>query len=312
MSSPAPYAVRRPSRSSFVTVRGLRHHVREWGDRSLATPQRPTAVLLHGWMDVGASYQFMVDELSGERHLVAFDWRGFGLSEHLGSDTYWFGDYIGDLDGVLDALGLDQPVDLVGHSMGGNIATVYAGLRPQRLRSLANLEGWGMPATKPQQAPDRFVKWLDELKRPPQLKDYASLDEVAQRMRRNNPRLTPERAHWVAAHWASEREGGRWALNADPAHKGSTPTLYRVEEILAIWDRITAPVLWAEGSINELALYWGAQYTREEFDARLAHIAHVRKVVIADAGHMVHHDQPRQLAQALEAFWAQPAARPGA
>ena len=302
-STTAPYAVRRTGRSSFVTVRGLRHHVREWGDRGLAAPHRPSVVLLHGWIDVGASYQFMVDELSEERHLVAFDWRGFGRSEHLAADTYWFGDYVGDLDGVLDALGLAEPVDLVGHSMGGNIATVYAGLRPQRLRTLANLEGWGMPATRPSQAPDRFVKWLDQIKQPPQLKDYASLDEVAQRMRRNNPRLTPERAQWVAARWASEREGGRWVLNADPAHKGSTPTLYRAEEILAIWDRVTAPTLWVEGSVNELALFWGAQYTREEFDARLAHIAHVRKVVIADAGHMVHHDQPGQLAQALEAFW---------
>lgn len=297
------YQPKRLASSRFLRVRELKYHVWEWGDSRLATPQRPTAVFLHGWMDTGASFQFVVDELRQNRHVLACDWRGFGLSEHLASDTYWFPDYLGDLDRLLDALALPHPVDLLGHSMGGNVATIYAGLRPQRLRSLVNLEGFGLPATQPDEAPARLIAWLDGLASAPQLRDYASLADVAARMQKNNPRLTVGRAHWLAAHWASQQAGGRWRLNADPAHKGSSPLLYRVEEVLACWDRITMPVLWMEGEIDEVSRYWGTHYPRSEFDARLNHLRDLRRTVVAAAGHMLHHDQPQIVARELEAFW---------
>ena len=96
------YTVRRPARSRFVTVRGLRHHLLEWGDARLATPDRPTLVMAHGWMDVGASFQFVVDELPTDRHVVAFDWRGFGLTDTPpATDTYYLTDSLADLDGTV-------------------------------------------------------------------------------------------------------------------------------------------------------------------------------------------------------------------
>ena len=109
-----------------------------------------------------------------DRHVVALDWRGFGLTEAPGADSYWFADYLGDLDAALDRLRPDAAVDLAGHSMGGNVVMIYAGVRPQRVRRLVNLEGFGMPETKPHQAPKRYAQWLDELKVQPQLRDYAS------------------------------------------------------------------------------------------------------------------------------------------
>ena len=116
----------------------------------MASADRPTLVMLHGWMDVGASFQFVVDALAGidgfERAIAAPDWRGFGLTEGPPVDSYWFPDYLGDLDALLDALSPHIPVDLAGHSMGGNAAMIYAGVRPQRVRRLVNLEGFGMPA----------------------------------------------------------------------------------------------------------------------------------------------------------------------
>ena len=76
------YRPRRIATSRFVAARGLTHHVLEWGAAALASPERPTLVMLHGWMDVAASFQFVVDALPSERHVVALDWRGFG-----GTDT---------------------------------------------------------------------------------------------------------------------------------------------------------------------------------------------------------------------------------
>jgi pimeloyl-ACP methyl ester carboxylesterase len=101
--------------------------------------------MVHGWMDVGASYQFVVDALTTDRWVVAPDWRGFGLTPSGGADSFWFPDYLADLDALLDLLSPDAPVDLVGHSMGGNVAMMYAGIRPERIRTLVNLEGFGLP-----------------------------------------------------------------------------------------------------------------------------------------------------------------------
>ena len=117
-------------------------------------------------MDVAASGQCVVDAMREDRHIIAPDWRGYGDTAWDGAapDSYWFPDYLGDLDALLDALAGEQPVDLVGHSMGGHVATLYAGARPQRIRRLVNLEGFGMPASPPEQAPKRYAQWLDEIR----------------------------------------------------------------------------------------------------------------------------------------------------
>ena len=300
----SPYAVRRPSRSLFLDVRGLRQHVLQWGDASLATPQRPPLFMVHGWMDVAASFQFVVDELPSDRLVFALDWRGFGLSESPAADSYWFPDYLGDLDAVLDALAPGRAVDLLGHSMGGNVVMIYAGVRPERVRRLVNLEGFGLPESRPHHAPKRYRQWLDELRTPMQLRPYDSLDAVAERLVKNNPRLPPERAAWLAAHWAERRDDGQWHILGDPAHKRVNPQLYRKDEVLECWKRITAPVLWVEGDLTDVAKWWGDRYSRAQFDERLAVVPAVERVMLKDCGHMLHLDQPQALAQAIERFLA--------
>ena len=304
----APYAERRCSRSEFVTVRGLKLHLRHWGDARLTRTDQPTLVLVHGWMDVAASFQFMVDALAADRHIVALDWRGFGLSEPSGADSYWFPDYLGDLDGVLDLLeargDIGPQIDLLGHSMGGNVVMFYAGVRPARIRRLINLEGFGLPPSEPTQAPKRYAKWLDELKQAEPLRRYASVEAVAARLCKTNPQLPAQRAAWLAPHWSRQAADGQWDILGDPAHKRTNPVLYRREEALACWSAISAPLLWVEGSRTDMSVYWGDRYTRSDFDARLAVVPAVERLVLQDAGHMLHHDQPEALAAAVERFLA--------
>jgi pimeloyl-ACP methyl ester carboxylesterase len=298
----SPYITRRRGRSRFVNVRGLRHHLLLWGDASLVVPQRPPLVMLHGWMDVAASFQFVVDALPTARYVIALDWRGFGLSDTPTADSYWFPDYLGDLDAVLDSLLPDQAIDLLGHSMGGNVAMIYAGVRPQRVRRLINLEGFGMPESKPQQAPRRYAQWLDELKHPMALRTYDSLEAVAQRLRKTNPLLLPERAAWLAPHWSRQRSDGAWEILGDPAHKRANPVLYQKAEVLECWKLIQAPLLWVEGDRTDVSKWWGNRYPRTDFDARLALVPDVQRQVLSPAGHMLHHDQPEALAARIEAF----------
>jgi pimeloyl-ACP methyl ester carboxylesterase len=302
------YRPRRSARSAFAELRGLRHHALLWGEPASVTPQRAPLVMLHGWMDVAASFQFVVDAFAHDRFVVAIDWRGFGLTESPpGSDSYWFPDYLGDLDAALDAaafgLAPGAPVDLLGHSMGGNVAMLYAGVRPQRVRRLVNLEGFGMPGTPPGQAPQRYAQWLDELRQPVALKTYDSVAAVAQRLRKNNPRLPADKAAWLAPHWSRERADGQWEILGDPAHKRVNPVLSRTEEAVACWQRIAAPLLWIEGDDTEVMRRWAGRYTRAEFEARLAAVAGpLERHALAPAGHMLHHDQPEALAAHVEAF----------
>lgn len=307
--TPSPaYTARRPWRSEFLALRGLRYHVLQWGDASLAAPSAPPLVMVHGWMDVAASYQFVVDALAAlpgpPRWVIAPDWRGFGLTDAPGADCYWFPDYLGDLDALLDALVPDGPIDLVGHSMGGNVVMSYAGVRPQRIRRLVNLEGFGMPATKPEQAAHRLAKWLDELKTPQQLRSYDSLDEVAERLRKNNPLLPADKAAWLAPHWSRRGDDGRFHILGDPAHKRINPVLYRVDEHIATWQQITAPLMWVEGDQTDIQKWWGHRYSHAEFHARLAHVKGVRQKRLSPCGHMLHHDQPEALAALLADFLA--------
>ena len=256
--------------------------------------------MLHGWMDVSASFQFVVDALSREWHVLAPDWRGFGLTEWTGADSYWYPDYFADLDAILAHFEPQAGANIVGHSMGGNLMCVYAGVRPERVRRFVNLEGIGMPDNVPAQAPKRYGQWLDELREKPRLRDYASFGELAARLREKNRRLTAERADFLARHWGGEQADGRVALRSDPRHKTVNPVLYRSEEVEACMRRITAPTLWVQGGDTDLPTRF--RLSAEVIERRKACIANVTDLVIEDAAHMLHHDQPEQVAEAIERF----------
>lgn len=291
------------SRSEFITLRSLRYHVRQWGREGA-----PALFLLHGWMDVAASFQFLVDALEGDWHVIAPDWRGFGETAWpttgAGTDTYWFPDYLADLELLLEHYQPAGAVNLVGHSLGANIACLYAGVRPARVRKVVDLEGFGMTATRPSQAPGRYARWLDELREPPALKTYDSLDAVAARLRKTNPRLPAARAEFLAGHWSRRNAQGRWEILGDPAHKMVNPMLYRLDETMAIWAAATAPVLHVEARDSETLRHIAHKEPIESFKARFSAFRDFREVIIDDAGHMLHHDQPEQVARLIESFCA--------
>ena len=301
------YQVKKASRTGFIRLRQLDYHVREWGT---PRPGQLPLFMVHGWMDVSASFQFVVDAMQQDRHIVAPDWRGFGLTDVGEVDSFWYPDYLADLDALIDHFQPEGQIDLLGHSMGGTVVSMYAGVRPERIRRLINLEGFGLAATKPSQAPGRFAKWLNQLKSLREggisLRSYPDTEAVAQRLIRTNPRLSLDKAQWLAQHWAKENADGMWEILGHAAHKLVNPYLFRVEEMLALYRNISAPVLNVEASQNDLEKWWEGKYTLDEFHERLQAIADLRSVTIEDAGHMMHHDQPMALAQHIEAFLQQP------
>ena len=285
------------SRSEFHEIRGLRHHVRLWGEAD-----RPKLFLLHGWMDVSASFQFLVDAFKQDWCVIAPDWRGFGLSG-WSREGYWFQDYYADLDALLDIYTPGSPANIVGHSMGGNVACTYSGMRPQRVRKLASLEGFGAARNKPDMAPARYERWLNQLKQQPTFKPYASFEAVAERLRKNNPRLTEDKARFLAPHWAQQSAGGDIVLRFDPRHKIVNPVMNQVDQLIACWKRITCPVLWV--LTNEVDMRNWRKDTPAELSERKQAFRNLSEILLEDSGHMMHHDQPEKLAAIIEVFLTQ-------
>jgi pimeloyl-ACP methyl ester carboxylesterase len=283
----------RAPRHEKMTVRGIEHHVVRWGPED-----DDPVVLLHGWADTADTFQFMVDALARERPLAAFDWRGFGRSGWQ-EGGYWFPDYLADLEVMLDALCPRGPARLVGHSMGGNIALLYAGIRPERVRRVCSLEGFGLPRSAGGEAPERYREWLQQLREPPAFGEFGSYDDLAHYLVRRNPRLDRSRAEFIARSWATAGREGKVRIAADPAHKRVNPYRYRRDEAEACWHGITAPALLVMGEDSDYRRQLGPDGQPE---ALAAAFPQIRVETLPDAGHMLHHECPEAVAGIVERF----------
>ncbi len=300
--APESYRPRRAARRRRVDVRGLSLSLTEWGGAAGAVAATPAdaapLVLLHGWQDAGASFQFLVDAFGRERSCVALDWRGFGESDR-DPGGYWFPDYLADLDALLDVLSPATPVCLLGHSLGGHVASLYAGLRPERVRCLVNLEGFGLPRAAALDAPSRLLRWLDEVRGAGRPRGYGSFAELAAVIRRRHPRVPPSHAAFLATAWGTLDGDGRVRLLADPRHQWINPAPLRREDVEACWRRIVAPTLLLHGDRSEYLERLGADATEPALRAAFPGAA---IACVAGAGHMLHAEQPARVAALAEPF----------
>ncbi|HEY5763378.1 MAG TPA: alpha/beta hydrolase [Rhodocyclaceae bacterium] len=285
-----------PFHCERIDLRGLGYAVRHWGPEGA-----PQLFFLHGWLDTSATFQFVVDALRKDWHVIAPDWRGHGDSEWL-DRAYWFPDYYADLDALLSRYSPNAPARLVGHSMGASIAGTYAGVRPDRVAQVVMMDFLGLPPSTADEAPARLAQWLDAVAEPPKPRHYPDHDAFAHRLMKSNPRLTDERAAFLARHVTRTHADGSVTLACDPWHRVPAPVRYQTEDVLAGWRRISAPVLnllAAEGFVIDR---FGRQ--PEELARRLGCFQNQREQTLADCGHNLQHDQPEQVAAAIEAFLA--------
>lgn len=287
----------KPSRSEFVDIQGLRIHVRRWG-----TPGAPRIFLLHGWMDCSATFQFLVDALAGEWDILAPDWRGFGLSDWQHAN-YLFPQYAVDLEILLDHYSPRTPAILIGHSMGGNIATLFAALRPQRVARLVSLDAYGMPLDASRDYPARLSDWLRDIRRGPlPLPAHADIAGFAAHLMKINRRLPADRARFLATHFSRRDDQGRIVPAADPWQTMATPLVLYEEDYDSFWRLVQAPVLWVTAEDSFLLKRFA--HRPEDYRRRVACFRHRQEVSVADASHNLHHDQPERLAPLIESFIA--------
>ena len=187
------------------------------------------------------------------------------------------------------------------HLGGASVAATYAGAMPARVEKFVNIEGIGGPLASPDEVPRRYARWLQQLARGSRQRPYMDFDDFAERMMSENPNLTPERAQFLVRHWGQEDADGSVVRRADPAHMRVKPTIWRLDESMACWREINAPMLWVEGAqsraVNSLRGEPDGYETRLRAFQTLANV-----VTVENAGHNVHHDQPERLAEAIESF----------
>ena len=286
------YRARIPARGNTHRVRGVDYYINEWGD-----PADPLMVFLHGWGDTGATFQFVVDALASQWHVIAPDWRGFGRTQSR-ARGYWFPDYLADLDDLLSKYSPSAPVRLVGHSMGGNVGGLFAGAMPERVLAFVNIEGFGLPDTSPDEAPARYREWLLQSRETPAFSRFDSMEALARHVARRSPGMTAAQARFVAEAWAIEGPDGL-TLRADPAHKLPNAVLYRRAEAEACWRNVTAPVLLVAGA--DSAVFAAVGVNPADGSLPLP-FPDSRTQIIEACGHMVHFEAPQLLAEAIEAF----------
>jgi len=195
---------------------GIRYRVYEWDAEA-----DHTIVLIHGFLDFAYGFAALVEAgLEGRYHIVAPDLRGHGDSGRVGAGGYYhFADYLPDLHDVIRQVGRGR-VSLVGHSMGGSVASYYAGSYPARIHKLALLEGLGPPEEKQPNGPERIAAWIDawEKARRRGWNSYASVEEAATRLAQNDPLLEPALALRLAERGTAVGTDGRRRFKHDPLH----------------------------------------------------------------------------------------------
>ena len=294
MMEAVPYQPRRLSRSRHATIRGVPYHVLEWGN-----PGAPPLVLLHGSRDAAASFQFVVDALRGDWHVIAPDWRGHGHSGWT-PGSYWQAEFVADLDALLDWLTPGRAVPLIGHSMGGNVASLYAGARPARVEWLVMLDALGDLLNRTPVKVDEILQLVLAARHGgAQERSYPDPSHLAERLMRANHRLGPAKAAFLASAHARPTAAGGFGWPYDPSFKRTMPTMHGVEDWGTVWHSITAPVLQLASSDKRAHAPSGDP---AEAARRRAFFRDLRLDVVAGTGHNLHHDAPEAVAQAIEDF----------
>jgi pimeloyl-ACP methyl ester carboxylesterase len=289
-----------------IEANGLEHCVLEWSAQGTGAgvpgTSARTVVLVHGYMDAAGTWDCVAPTLAEHRYRVlAPDMRGFGDGGRAPRGSYYhFADYIADLAAVIDVLSPKEPVALVGHSMGGTIATLYSGAFPENVVRLANLEGLGPPDNPWEVGPTRMRRWIEDLRGVRTRGEGVPLrrEEARRRLDANHPGVPGDVLDHRLPHLVREvtdAEGAPRVLwRYDPLHRTTSPVPFFAKLFIEFARLVTCPVLFVSGGTTGFHV--------PDEDERLAAFAQVERATLEGAGHMIHWTQPGELAALLLAF----------
>ncbi|KKC26203.1 alpha/beta fold hydrolase [Sphingomonas sp. SRS2] len=283
-------------RTRTVMSGRMKLNIVEWGD-----PSAPPLILQHGGRDHARSWDAVAAAFAADHYIIAPDLRGHGDSDWASDGSYDFFDFVQDFVGIADALDL-PPCAIIGHSLGGNIVTRFAGLFPDRVTRLVNIEGlgWSPEVVAEREKRDEIERFRDIIetrakfagRTPRRFPDFAALTA---RMRASDVRLSDEQAEHLARH-AARADGDGFVIKHDPAAYDVSAFDISQHAKQRLWGAIACPVLLGYGAQS-----WASNPAT---DGRAAHFRHARVELFEDAGHWVHHDRPEDFIATVRGFLA--------
>ena len=262
----------------------LRLHYVDWGNEGA-----PPMLLVHGGRDHCRNWDWVAEAFRDEYHIIAPDLRGHGDSQWSMGGSYTMPEYVYDIAHLVDQKNM-APITILSHSLGGMISLQYAGLYPNKVKSIIAIEGLGasplmMAKSAGKSINEKLIGWADELRkvsgRTP--RRYASLENAFKRMQDENPHLSEDQARHLTVHGANQNEDGTYSWKFDNYVRIFRPYGLSPEEIRHLWSRITCPTLLIRGTES-----WASDPIE---DGRFNSFQNANVASIDGAGHWAHHDR---------------------
>lgn len=240
--------IAKPNKTTQLKLSDISLAISEWGN-----PNGIALVALHGWLDNMASFYPLIgdgkwlDEL--DLRFIAVDMAGHGYSSHRSADYgYPFYEYVVDLHDLIFALDLDKHI-LLGHSMGGGIATIYSGTEVADNLGLILIESLGPLTHEAENAPQQLLKHLNyrkQSKEKPPNKTYQSIKPIVE-MRASHSDISYQAAELILARNMKETNDG-FVWRSDPRLNMPSTMYLSAEQVNAFIHNIQCPtqLLYAE------------------------------------------------------------------
>ena len=276
-----PFTVENEPVDRFVEVNGINLHYLEWGNTD-----RPTILMLHGISQQAHSWDFISLPLSVDYRVIALDQRGHGDSDWSPNGNYSTDIYVGDIEGFVGAMGL-QNFHLMGHSMGGRNSLAWASGRPGVLKSLTIVDTGPETQRRGQNRIQQFRELPDELD---------TLDEFASRVMEYTGR-NREQTMGALKYSIRQRQDGKWTWKYDKAMRVSgfrAPT-WTPEQLWDGWRKIDCPALVVRGARSDI-------FADETMVRMAEEHPDCTTVTVENAGHLVQGDNPPDFLAAVRSL----------
>lgn len=205
--------------------------------------KKPLLICLHGWLDNSASFLSLAQALSEQYSLLLIDLPGHGLSDPLpaGAD-YYIWQNVEVLHELLQVLNLHK-VNLIGHSMGGIIASLYAGTFAENVAQLIMLDSLGPMSTSANEAPAQLAKAIaDKQKGSSGLRVYSSEDDALEARKKSSPGMSDKALYPIVSRNLKAVAGG-FSWRTDKRLRHASKVRLTEEQVQAFFAAIKAPVL---------------------------------------------------------------------
>ena len=286
-----------PTSHTYFSQR-LRLHYVDWGN-----PDAPPMILIHGGRDHCRNWDWVAEQFRHDYHIIAPDLRGHGDSQWMEGGSYNQIDYVYDIAQLLRQKQM-SPATVIGHSLGGSIATLYTALHPEKVNKLVAIEGMGPPPKMieeriNQPISKRLHNWMNDLRKSSGRlpRRYLSLEEAFQRMQTENPHLSEDQARHLTIHGINQNEDGTFSWKFDNYVRNFAPIGVPFDEMATLYGDITCPTLLVRG-LESWASDPIADGRTKSFSCELEVEA------FAEAGHWVHHDQLDGFVKRVKTFLA--------